>query len=130
MNIKPYNEEFYEEIVRWWESHGWDAVPKELLPPSGFIVYDGDMMLSAGWLFMDAHVPLGMMEFIVANPDASPTQSYKAISKLVKHISELADSAGILAVYSSVKSSGLLKLYKKHNFMPQDCGMTSVVRGI
>ena len=119
----------YQEFTRWWKAHGWDAIPKELLPPTGFVATDDDgTMLAAGWLYCDANVPMGIMEWIVANPDNTPITSYKAINLVLEQVAWLADEIGLKAIYSSVQNEGLERLYNKHGFKSTDKQMTSVMR--
>ena len=48
----------YDEIASWWEAHGWNAVPKEILP-YGWIVEDGWKKLCAGFLYVAGNAPVG-----------------------------------------------------------------------
>jgi hypothetical protein len=117
----------YEELMRWWKAHGWEGVPKELLPPTGFIAYD-DKPRAAGWLYLDANVPFGMMEWIVTNPDNTPRQSFEAVKTVVEQITWLADEIKLLAVHTSVQHASLIKLYQKVGFEQADQNMINLVR--
>ena len=118
----------YEEFSRWWDAHGWKPVPKEILPPTGFVAYDDNGMKAAGWLYMDANVPMGIMEWIVTNPDNTARESLKAIHIVLEQILRLADEVGLKAIYSSVQNGGLEKIYNRYGFVSTDKQMTSVVR--
>ena len=117
----------YDEFSKWWEAHGWTPVPKQLLPPTGFVVYDGSGMKAAGWLLIDANVPLGVMEWIVTNPNNSPKESLLAIHIVVQQIQELADTIGIQSVFTTVKNGALARVYEKDGFIVTDKNATCLV---
>ena len=118
----------YEELSRWWAAHGWPAVTKELLPPTGFVAYDETGMKAAGWLLIDANVPLGVMEWIVTNPDNKPKESLRAIQMVVEQIKELADTIGLISIFTTVKNDALARVYERAGFGITDQNATCLVR--
>jgi len=109
----------YEELCRWWSAHGWEPVPFAFLP-IGFLVEEDGIFHSAGFLYIDKTAPIGMLEWVVTNPNNSPRQSYKSLGFLLENITGFAVNNGICAVYSKLVSSGLEKLYNKHGFLSGD----------
>jgi len=99
-----------------------------MLPFTGFVIYDDNKMLAAGWLYCMADVPCGMMEWIVTNPDNSARESLKALAILLEQITWLADKVGLKAVYSKVQNKGLEKLYAKFGFKSGDTSMIDMTR--
>ena len=129
MRLEKYTKDNYCEISKWWNGHsGWSAVPEDVLPDTGFVVFDGRTPLAAGFIYNDTTSSLGMMEWIVANPENSARQSLKSLMVLIEGMTKYADSIG-LKLYASIQNAGLEKLYNKYGFITTDKNMISMVRG-
>ena len=109
----------YEELCRWWKGHGWTPVRADFLP-TGFIIESDGIRLASGFLYMTNNAPIGMLEWVVTNPDNKGSQSYRALNLLVSEILKFAEYNMISAVYSKIDNAGLEKLYNKHGFVSGD----------
>ena len=113
----------YDELCRWWTSHGWCALPKEDIPDTGFIAND----TAFGCLYIDIHGRFAMMEWIVTNPDAAPRDCLRSLNEVIDRLLATAKEIGVTRVYSVLKHEKLEKLYQKHGFIKGDtqvCDMT------
>lgn len=120
----------HDEFSRWWVAHGWPIIPKEMLPPTGFVAYKETGMKAAGWLLIDANVPIGCMEWIVTNPDNTPRESLVAIKTVVEQIKLIADEIGIKAIFTTVSNDALARVYESSGFIVTDKNSTCLMRSV
>lgn len=129
MILRVWNrEEDYKELVRWWESHKWPAVPSSHLPETGFIAQDDRSMIAACWLYLTG-TTFSVLEWVVTNPDRSARCVHRGVSELVAKVPMVAVSSGATHVVSSLRSSGLKKVFNKNGFITGDREMTTMVWG-
>ena len=68
--IRELNETDYESIlVGWWKDWRWTPPPKDFLPDGGkggFIVYDGDIPVCAGYIYI-TNSKVGWCDWIISN---------------------------------------------------------------
>lgn len=113
----------YEELVRWWKSHGWDALPNEDLPDTGFIAND----TAFACLYIDIHGRFAMLEWLVTNPDSSARQCLKSINEVLDRCLDMCREIGVKRVYSVLKNENLEKLYQKHGFIKGDTQVCDMI---
>ena len=119
MNCRRAMKTDYEEICRWWVAHGWEPVPMPFLPV-GFVIEHDGILKCAGFLYMDKTAPIGMLEWVVSNPDNAGTESYRSLDLLLGEITKFAKYNLIGAVYSKLVHKPLEHLYNKHGFISGD----------
>jgi len=107
--------EDYKELVEWWKAHGWDAPPIEILP-FGIVYSEDGTNKAAGFLYTASNAPVGYLEYIVANPENSGRESYKAIGCVLEELLKQARYQMIRACFARIQQHGLEKLYQKHGF--------------
>ena len=128
MKAGKYKKEYYSELHSWWNTRDdWVALPEDVLPETGFVVIDDGILLAAGFVYRDATSILGMMEWIVSNPKNTARTTMKSLLLLVKHIAKYADENNI-KLYTSLKNTGLERIYKQNGFIKTDQNMISMVR--
>jgi hypothetical protein len=69
---------------------------------------------------MDRSAPIGMLEWVVSNPDNVGSESYRALDFMLKEVLTFAKYSGIAAIYSKLNNESLEKLYNKHGFLSGD----------
>jgi len=123
MRIRKFiAENDHATVAEWWQGHGWPVVPPHLLPPYGIIV-DG---LCAGWLYKtDSRI--GWLEWVVSNPKASAREVYDGMVMMFDLLKEESKRRGDAAIFSALKSRGLIRFYKNQGFEESDSGMTHMV---
>ncbi len=117
----------YEELCRWWKGHGWTPMPVHLLP-TGWIIEKDGKPLCAGFVYKAEGVPVAYFEYIVSNPDLKPIESYRAIDFLFEKVTEYLEFNMIQACFAKLNTKGLIKMYKRHNFIEGDTNMKDMVR--
>ncbi len=106
----------YEMLKSWWAGHGWEAIPKEDLPDTGFIANE----CAFGCLYIDIHGRFAMLEWIVTDPKASPRECLKGLNEVLDRLVAMAKEIGVKRMYSVLKNVNLEKLYIKHGFIKGD----------
>lgn len=119
----------YFLLSEWWKGHGWPPVRKELLSQFGLMVYKNEIPLAAGWLYLTTS-KFGWLEFLVTNPLAPRKQTTIALKCLIERLIQEAKDFGVLSIFSSLNSKGLIKMYKKVGFKDLESNMTNMVFNI
>ena len=112
----------YEKVCEWWKGHGWPIIPIPFLPSRGYIIPD----VAAGFLYStDSNI--AWMEWIVGNPKANSRTVYEGIKTVVEHIKEIALEDGYGTIFTTVRPSGLEKVYNKVGFTTTDKNMNLMI---
>jgi hypothetical protein len=126
--MTQYIPEQYETIAGWWSAHNWQSVPEVALSKTGLVISDDDGTLrAAGWLYR-TDSPVMLLEWVVANPDNTPRQSYAAIKELLDGVKLIVHSSGGYLL-TFLQNEGLLKTFIKQGFSPEEKPCTIVHYG-
>jgi len=117
-------EKDYSTVAAWWEGHGWNAVPVQVLPKLGVVAHRDDKPVAAGWLYMDNSVGVGWLEWLVADPDAKPREVYKALSAVIDFIKAEARQFGYHTLMSTCRQESLGRLLERNGFQKTDTDVT------
>jgi len=83
----------------------------------GFIVYDGETPICAGFMYI-TNSQATWCDWIISNLKYKDRQKRKeALELLVKTISDKAESLGKKYVYALIKNKPLINVYKKIGFV-------------
>lgn len=123
----------YEDVCRWWDSHGMKAIPSGYLPKVGVMVEsDEGTKLCAGWIYMDNSSPVSWFEWVTTNPKNRPTLSMLSLraavgaaKAAVAAIREEAQGNGILLF--TCRQPSLARLFEKEGFERTDEGVTHMM---
>ena len=116
----------YEEVSRWWESHGFKVVPRGFLPKVGVMVEaDDGTKLCAGWIYMDNSSPVSWFEWVTTNPRNRPTLSMIALKMAVGAAKESVaaireEASGAGALLFTCRQTSLARLFEKEGFERTD----------
>lgn len=118
--LRMWAPEDYPMLKKWWEGHGWPAVPQRVLPPLG-VIFDNT---AAGWLYMDnGGTGVAMMEWLVTNPESRPLVAVRALCHVVEHLKLQAKSFDYNIILSTCKQPALARLLNRSGFDTTDTGM-------
>lgn len=127
IQIREYTPEDYELVASWWKGHGWDAVPSAILPKLGRVAVDArdgvDTPVAAAWCYLDNSVGVGMVEWIVSNPENPPKLSAIGIAHLVQCIKATAKDLGYGVFLASCRQESLSRLLQRVGFHETDKGV-------
>jgi len=120
LNVLPLKENDYENILcNWWKDWRWTPPSKEFLPEDGmggFIVYDGDIPICAGFMYLTNSKAV-WCDWIISNLKYKDRQKRKdALELLVQTISNKAEGLGKKYIYALIKNKPLINVYKKIGF--------------
>lgn len=122
--IFDIDKKYYDIVSKWWQTHGWPALPKNVLPKRAYISVINEKPLIAGFLYKDDSSSLGMLEWIVANPDADYSEKTVGFNELITHIDNVCKNDKILFVLASTNNKSLKERYLKNGFIESDQNMT------
>lgn len=128
--IKLIGSSYYSILCNWWQSHGWPAIPKELLSSRGYISCLNEKPIIAGFLYKDETSTFGMMEWIIANPESTQEERTVAFKELVDHVVEEAGKIGVKFMFTVVKSDSLKNRFLENGFNITETQMTHLGRRI
>lgn len=122
-------EKDYPNVAGWWAAHGWTPVPARVLPKLGIVAELDGVPTAAGWLYMDNSVGVGWMEWLVADPTASPRRVFQAVSAVVGFIKSEAARLGYHTLMTTCRQPSLGKLLVRQGFQQSDTGVSHFIGG-
>lgn len=125
MTVKAYTIEDYALIAGWWEKRKFAVIPPEALPSIGFIVNNN----AAGFLYVTDST-MGVMEWLVTNPDADKHERIKDLKKVIELISEAAKAMDVKLIFSSINNETLMSVYQDSGFVKTDTNMTNYLKKV
>ena len=118
----------YSIVEKWWDGHGWPALPLALLPKLGVMALFNGKPVSSGWVYLDNSSGVSILEWMVSDPDASPKKVYVGIKTIVGFLKERAKDMGYTVMLTTCKQESLAKVYEKTGFQRTDSNMIHLVQ--
>lgn len=120
LNVVPLKASDYEEILcQWWKDWRWTPPSKDFLPEDGtggYIVYDGDSPICAGFLYLTNSKAV-WCDWIISDLKYKDRQKRRdALLLLIETITKEAQSLDKKFVYALIKNKPLIDIYKKVGF--------------
>ena len=129
LTIRGLNETDYDNIlVGWWKDWGWEAPAKDFLPNSGFIVYDGDVPICAGFMYT-TNSSVAWVDWIISSKtyNVKPTRK-EAIKLLISALTELCKQVGYKYTYALIKHPSLIEIYEGCGYIKGDNYTTEMIK--
>lgn len=122
--IRKLNQEDYDSIlVDWWRDWRWTPPPKDFLPENGaggFIVYDGDIPVCAGYIYL-TNSKVGWCDWVISNFKYKDREKRNtALVKLVSALTKALTIHGCKYSYALIKSDSLINVYKEIGYSEGD----------
>lgn len=132
MNIRKLNSTDYDDIlVQWWKDWRWESPSRDFLPENGeggFIVYDGDTPICAGFSYL-TNSKAGWCEFVISNFNYKEKDKRKqALYLLINTINEVLRIQGCKYVFTSVKNKQLINTYKELDYIIGSSNCTEMIK--
>ena len=123
MHVRVYDEkENYYLLASWWVRRGNPVPERELMAPTGRIVYYNDKPICAGFLFK-TDAKIAVISHVVSNPDPMDKNVRgEALDLLIAHLIKEAHLGGFKMVSASSNLDRLNKRYEKLGFVKTDSG--------
>lgn len=122
LDIRMLNSSDYDDIlVGWWKRWRWSTPPsKEFLPQNGeggFIVYDGDIPVCAGFLYA-TNSKIAWIDWIVSNFDYKNKDGRReALILLIDTLGEAAKIEEYKYIYSLMTIPSLMELFEELGYV-------------
>ncbi len=122
----------YPTLVKWWSDWDFGKVPKDCLPPEGIIVEEDGVPICAGGLYIQPdRTKFAFMEWIVANKEAPPKLTHKALRICIDSLIAMAKNNGCKVIYTATAAEALHKRYTKfHKFIPLESNVKTFLLDI
>lgn len=125
MTAEKFLDTDYAEVCSWWEKHEWPKFPLSLLPKTGFIVRG----VAAGFMY-DTDSGVGILEWVVSNPDSDKIKRNEALDLVVKSLLEEGKRMGKTFMFTSSNNKNLIERFVRHGFNLAEQDVTHMARGV
>ncbi|UOF82511.1 N-terminal acetyltransferase complex subunit [Caudoviricetes sp.] len=120
LTLNPlYDTDYDNLLAKWWEDWGMTPVPKGFLPldgKGGLIVYDGEIPVCAGFLYL-TNSKVALVNWVISNKQYRGAKRREdAIEYLLYCLVESAKIAGYEYVYSHIRNWQLEKYFGNVGF--------------
>jgi len=132
MKVRIFQASDYPEISRWWEAHGWPALPLAILPPLSVVVEaDDGRGLCAAFAYMDnGGTGVAMIEWIVTAPENSPRESWRAIGTALDFLKGELKSLGYGCALTTCRDESLARVIERAGFQRTDGTMIHLLTNL
>ncbi len=115
LNFRPLEEEDYETICSWWKWWRWPELPRTALPNNGkggFMVEKNNIPIVSGFLYI-SNSKMGMLEWIVSNPDYREKDRQEAIELLINKVESFCKDLDIKHVITLGRNKHLIETHRR-----------------
>lgn len=116
----------YEEICKWWAAQKFDPMPLTHLPFNGMVVYSGEKMACAAWIYK-TDSKLCILDWYVANPEIRKQERANCFDYLIEVAKKIAEILGFSTIFTMTRHAPLTSRLIKNNFSVSSKNMTSLI---
>lgn len=114
---KHSKEEFYPEFCRLLDLHKFPRINDKVLPELAFAVYNEEnIILYSFWFYFTSSKGLSWLAFPVSNNVIPYKKREFALEFLLEHISNYAKRKGIIALFTTSSTEGVIQPLLKNGF--------------
>lgn len=123
MEIRLIQDSDYEQyIVPFWNSWNSTPPPKDFLPDIGFIVFDKDIAVAAGYVYI-TNSKTCWIEWVCSDKNYTYRKNRKfALLLLLDTLTNICINGGYKYIFAVIKSDPLIKVYEKAGFVKGGTG--------
>lgn len=130
LSIEIYKpEKHYEILASWWSDYKWPVVPAHLLPPMGWVVYNEEIPVIAGFLYF-TDSPIAAFDWVISNPSSLKEDRKLGIKMIFMAAEVAAQKGGVEKMFSYISHPSLEKHYEDYGFMPADKKVTLMIKTV
>jgi hypothetical protein len=114
LRLEPYDAaKHYSLLADWWKAYGDEALPADVLPPTGAVALRDDVpvALCSIWL---TNAKCAYLAFPIAAPGISSRVTYEAMMLAIKGAVDLAKHAGCKMIWATAENRGVDRIFRKH----------------
>ena len=124
LSIRTLEYSDYDNIlVGWWHDWNWIVPTRDFLPDdgkSGMIVYDDDIPICAGFVYM-TNSKASWVDWIISNKNyRKKPQRKEAILLLLNSLTDVCNKVGSMYCYALIKHPGLIESYEQLGYIKGD----------
>ena len=116
----------YVEICNWWVAQGWEPIPMDHLPQYGIVVYAGEVMACAAFVYRTDSA-FCLLDWIVANPTVRKQERTDCLNMLFEAAQMVAKEMGFKSLFTTTKNSTLISRMEINGFEVQGERMTNLI---
>lgn len=121
--FKP--DQHYNAICEWWYAEDFAPIPLNHLPENGIVIYSGDKMACAAWIYRTDSA-FCILDWYIANPEIRKKERSDCLDLLISVSKEYIKKLGHLTIFTMSKHSALVSRLEKHGFLVSANNMTSL----
>lgn len=117
LTVRRINDTDYEEIlVKWWSDWGFEVIPKDFLSDYGLIVYDNDVPVCAGFIYV-TNSSVALVNWIISNKEyrKKPERNI-ALDMLIEKLTYLCKEGGFKYVFVNNNNKLLIERFVNHGY--------------
>ena len=124
IKVVPFTESMYEEVAKWYTSHGWEMAPVlEMLPDVGFVAVDEAGNKHAVGFLYSTNSNMYLLEWTATNPASGLKTRAKALKSIVKRVQQLTKLEKPLArVIQLTPNESIIRTYERLGFKKTEQG--------
>ena len=132
LTIQRLTESDYDNIlVGWWNDWKWTPPQQDFLPDNGtggFIVYDGDIPVCAGFVYV-TNSSVAWVEWVISNRNYTDREGRKlALRLLIQSLTNISINSGSKYIYTLIKNQSLMKVYEEIGYIKGDSSATEMIK--
>lgn len=128
--VRGLVEEDYDNLlVKWWESWGWPAPPRDFLPENGtggLMVHKDGVDICAGFIYT-TNSKVALTEFVISDRDYKDDDRGEAIQFLIDCILVMVQDMGYKYAHVILKNKSLLNKYKTSGYIVSDDNVIEMI---
>lgn len=123
--------DYENTLIKWWKDWRWPEPPsKDMLPQDGLcgiMVSKAGVDVCAGFLFL-TNSKMAWVEYVISNFEYKNNDRHEAIELLIESLSVIARDKGCKMIFTSLKSSSLIKKYEKCGYKKGSVECTEMIK--
>lgn len=115
MQARRIEEKDWEFIPDWFQSQGWDMMPRDCYPGNGLdgmMITKDDKPIACGWTYL-SNSAISWIEFILADPEYREEDRDEIIEYTIKSLMDISAAAGRTVGFTVCKHKKLIKKFEK-----------------
>lgn len=117
VKVRLYQPVDYQFVADWWKAHGSEALPADVLPPTGVIVTRDGQPIAASFCYL-SNARAAYVDFTVAKPGLPAILSLRAAQRAVEGAVAIAREAKCLMVWTLTAHRAIQRIYADMGFKP------------
>lgn len=109
----------YEMLCKWWEKRRFPCPPKEVLAPTGLLIFYGKDPICAGFL-MKTDTTVASIGNLISDVDLPGVHRKEALGYLLDRLVDLASQSGYTIIAAATNLERLMQRYRSMGFTETD----------